>query len=216
MLVTSGKCVSQLLGADKGPVIPDVSPNVVRWPMSVAVGRQHGHDVVMVLCSRIDRGHSGSFGFTFLGTTAAVFEVEPGQAPQLEKVVDITPDSRSKKQVNWGAAATVHGAWFYVYGTRLTGRPYDFGRELYLARTPAADPGNRKRWQVWDGGGLVVQARRGRWPCSRAGAASRRRCPWTASATGGSRSPSGTATSATSSTSGRHPTRGVRGPRSRS
>ena len=160
MLVSSGKCISQLLGSDQGPVIPDVSADVVRWPMSVAIGRQHGHDVVLVLCSRIDRGNSGSFGFTFLGTSAAVFEVEKDRAPQLEKVVDITPDSRSKTQVNWGAAATVHGGWFYVYGTRLTGHPYDFGRELYLARTPAADPGNRKRWQVWDGAGWSSKAAR--------------------------------------------------------
>ncbi len=153
MLVSSGRCVSQLVTAEKGPIIPDVSANVVRWPMSVAVGRHHGHDVILVLCSRIDRGSSGSFGFTFLGTTAAVFTVEDGGAPQPDKVVDITPDSRNQKQVNWGAAATVHGPWFYVYGTRLTGQQYDFGRELYLARTPAADPGNRKRWQVWDGSG---------------------------------------------------------------
>ena len=160
MLVTSGRCVSQLLGPDKGPVVPDMSQNVVRWPMSVAVGRQHGHDVVLVLCSRIDRGNSGSFGFTFLGTSAAVFDVRPGQAPQLDKVVDITPNSRKKTQVNWGAAATVHGDWIYVYGTRLTGRAYDFGRELYLARTPVADPGNRKRWQVWDGSGWASKPSR--------------------------------------------------------
>jgi hypothetical protein len=153
MLVSSGRCVSQLVTPEKGPIIPDVSANVVRWPMSVAVGRNQGHDVILVLCSRIDRGSSGAFGFTFLGTTAAVFTVEDGGAPQPDKIVDITPDSRNQKQINWGAAATVHGRWFYVYGTRLTGQQYDFGRELYLARTPAADPGNRKRWQVWDGSG---------------------------------------------------------------
>jgi hypothetical protein len=151
MLVSSGKCIAQLLDAQRGPVIPDVSQNVVRWPMSVAIGRQHGHDVVVVLCSRIDRGNSGSFGFTFLGTSAAVFTVAAGQAPQLAKVVDITPDSRNEEQVNWGAAATIHAGWYYVYGTRLTGQKYDFGRELYVARTPLADPGNRKRWQFWDG-----------------------------------------------------------------
>ena len=151
MLVSSGRCVSQLVDAQKGPVVPDVSPNVVRWPMSVAVGRQGGHDVILVLCSRIDRGHSGSFGFTFLGTSAAAFTVKAGEAPQLLKVVDITPDSRDEEQVNWGAAVTFHAGWYLVYGTRLTGQKYDFGRELYVARTPAADPGNRKRWQFWDG-----------------------------------------------------------------
>ena len=151
MLVSSGRCLSQLVDAQKGPVVPDVSSSVVHWPMSVAIGRRDGHDVIVVLCSRIDRGHSGAFGFTFLGTSAAVFTVDAGQAPQLLKVVDITPDSRDQQQVNWGAAATVHAGWYYVYGTRLTGQKYDFGRELYVARTPAADPGDRKRWQFWDG-----------------------------------------------------------------
>ena len=106
MLVTSGTCIAQLLDAKNGPVIPDVSASVVRWPMSVAVGREDGHDVVMVLCSRIDRGDTGAYGFTFLGTSAAVFTVEPGEAPQLQKVVDLTPDSRNQQQVNWGSAAT--------------------------------------------------------------------------------------------------------------
>jgi hypothetical protein len=151
MLVSSGRCIAQLLDAQGGPVIPDVSATTVRWPMSVAVGRQDGHDVVVVLCSRIDRGNSGSFGFTYLGSSAAVFTVEADQAPQLEQVVDLTPDSRDPQQVNWGAAATVHGGWYYVFGTRLTGEAYDFGRELYVGRAPVADPGARRRWQFWDG-----------------------------------------------------------------
>ncbi len=151
MLVTSGLCVSQLLDASKGPVIPDVSPTVVRWPMSVAVSKEQGREVIFVLCSRIDRGTGGQFGFTFLGTSAAVFTVKSGQAPELLKVVDITPDSRNEEQINWGAAATIRGGWFYVYGTRLTGQKYDFGRELYVARAAADDPGDQKRWQFWDG-----------------------------------------------------------------
>jgi hypothetical protein len=151
MLVSSGRCIAQLRGEGDGPVIPDVSSRVVRWPMSVAIGRQDGHDVVLVLCSRIDRGSAGSFGFTFLGTSAAVFTVEAGQAPQLDRVVDLTPDSRDEQQINWGAAATIAGGSVYVYGTRLTGEAYDFGRELYVARAPAADPGSRDRWRFWDG-----------------------------------------------------------------
>ncbi len=151
MLVSSGRCVSQLLDATRGPVIPDVSPTTVRWPMSVVVDSQQGRDVIIVFCSRIDRGSSGSFGFTFLGTSVAAFSVADGQAPQLLKVVDITPDSRDQDQVNWGSAATIRGSWLYVYGTRLTGKKYDFGRELYVARAPAAYPGERKEWRFWDG-----------------------------------------------------------------
>ena len=151
MLVSTGRCVAQLLDAEHGPVVPDVDANTVRWPMSIALGRTGGHDVLVVLCSRIRRGGQGSFDFTFLGTTAAVLTVEAGAAPQLDKVLDLTPDSTDPQQVNWGAAADVHGGWYYVYGTRLTGKAYDFGRELYVARAPVADPGDRKRWQFWDG-----------------------------------------------------------------
>ncbi len=104
MLVTSGKCVSQLLDAQQGPVIPDVSATTVRWPMSVVVDSLRGRDVIVAFCSRIERGDSGQWGFTFLGTTAAVFSVKQGQAPQLVRVVDITPDSRKADQINWGAA----------------------------------------------------------------------------------------------------------------
>lgn len=151
MLVTSGKCVSQLLDEQQGPVIPDASPSVVRWPMSVAVARMDDHDTIIVLCSRIDRGNSGAFGFTYLGTTAAVFTVGPGAAPQLSQVVDITPDSRDEQQVNWGAASTIRGEQFFVFGTRLTGKEGVFGRELYVARGAASDPGNRGQWRFWDG-----------------------------------------------------------------
>jgi hypothetical protein len=151
MLVSSGRCVSQLLGPDRGPVIPDAGRHTVRWPMSVVVGRTGGQDVVVVLCSRIRRGDGGSFDFTFLGTSAAVFTVAPGEAPQLTDVVDVTPDSTDPQQVNWGAAVVRDQGWFHVYGTRLTGRDYEFGRELYVARVPEGHAHDRKRWQFWDG-----------------------------------------------------------------
>lgn len=151
MLVTSGRCVSQLRTPEDGPVIPDVDSTTVRWPMSVAVGHKGSRDVIVVLCSRIRRGGGGSFDFTFLGTSAAVFTVERGQAPELQKVVDLTPDSTDPQQINWGSAANVHGGWYYVYGTRLTGQKYVFGRELHVARAPMADPDKRSRWQFWNG-----------------------------------------------------------------
>jgi hypothetical protein len=152
MLVSSRGCVSQLVPPDQGPVIPDAADGTVRWPMSVAVGRSGGTDVLVVLCSRIDRGDSGAFGFTYLGSSAAVFSVAPNGVPELHKVVRLTPTSRDPQQVNWGAASVLHEDWFYVYGTRLTGRPGDVGRELHVARVPTDAPGERHRWQFWDGG----------------------------------------------------------------
>ncbi len=151
MLITSRRCVSQLRTPDDGPVVPDAAPGVVYWPMSMTQGRYDGQDYLVVLCSRIDRGFGGAFGFTYLGSSAAVFTVEDGEAPQLLVVAELTRDSRDLDQVNWGAAATRDGDWYLVYGTRVTGRAYEPGRELYVARTPVATPADRERWQFWDG-----------------------------------------------------------------
>ena len=143
-----------------GRLIPDVSPDVVRWPMSLVVlppvGTAAGtgvHDVLVVLCSRIQRGGAGggALDFVYLGTSAAVFTVGADGVPNLQQVVEITPDDPSTTQVDWGAAATVHGPWLFVYGTRWTGAAGTFGRELYVARAPADDPGNRDLWRFWDG-----------------------------------------------------------------
>ena len=172
LLVTSGTCVSQLLPPGNGPVVPDasgggsddvsgdVSGDVVRWPMSVvvlppteALADAGVDDVVVVLCARTERGDGsgGTLDFRFRGTTAAVFTVRAGQALQPLEVLELTPDDPSEQQVNWGAAATVSGDWYHVYGTRLTGEPFEFGRELYVARIPVADPADRDTWRFWDG-----------------------------------------------------------------
>ncbi len=160
MLISSGDCVSQVRTPGDGPVIPDVSNGVVLWPMSVVVlppvGEAAGtdvQDVLVVLCARTQRGGSGGdLDFAFLGTSAAVFTVAgDGGVPQLQKVIEITPDDSAKDQVNWGAAATLHGDWYYAYGTRLPDEPGVFGRELYVARAPVDDPGNQDKWRFWDG-----------------------------------------------------------------
>ena len=156
MLVSDGACVAQLRTADDGPVIPDVRAGVVHWPMSVVAmppARQYAglgvDEVLVVLAGRIRRGTADSFDFTFLGTDAAVFTLEDGGTPQLMKVLEITPDDEAVDQVNWGAAATVFGPWFYVFGTRATAG--DFGRELYVGRAAVSDPEDRGRWEFWDG-----------------------------------------------------------------
>jgi hypothetical protein len=156
MLVSSGRCVSQVRTQHDGPVVPDVGAHTVRWPMSVVALPRRSNGVratqLVVLCSRIRRGTGGSFDFTFLGTTAAVFTVRDDRPPRLLGLVEVTPDDPSVTQVNWGAAANVSGRWFYVYGTRLTGVKGVFGRELYVARAPVSDPRDRRRWQFWGHG----------------------------------------------------------------
>jgi hypothetical protein len=151
MLISSGQCISQLVPANRGAVLPDAGRSTVYWPMSATVLRSGpDEDELIVLCSRIRRG-SQAYDFTFLGTSAAVFEVGPLGVPRLRAVEQITPDDPRRTQINWGAAAVVHGDHLYVYGTRLTGEKLAFGRELHVARVPTSDPGNRKGWQFWDG-----------------------------------------------------------------
>jgi Domain of unknown function (DUF4185) len=154
LLLSSGRCVSQLMTSADGPVIPDATQEVVRWPMSVAVLRHDpeappGTDVLVVLCARTQRGTGSNLDFTFRGTSAAVFTVPPLGTPHLETVYEVTPDDPDPQQVNWGSAAMVAGDWFYVYGTRLPKGA--LGHALYVARAPVADPRDRSRWQFWDG-----------------------------------------------------------------
>ncbi|MEP6856144.1 MAG: DUF4185 domain-containing protein [Pedococcus sp.] len=155
MLVTSGLCTSQVEASAHGPVIPDRADGVVHWPMSVAsVSRSDGNFLV-VITARIRRGTAGAFDFTYLGSSATVFEVSAGGAPQQRHQLDITPDSPAADQVNWGSAMTVSGDWIYVYGTRLPS-PDSFGRALYAARAPVADARDRTTWQFWDGAAWVA------------------------------------------------------------
>jgi hypothetical protein len=157
MLITSGTCVSQLIPADGGPVLPDPADHTdpagstALWPMSAVVLRLDAdEDELILLCSRIHRG-TGAYDFRFVGTSAAVFDVSRLGVPRLRRIDQITPDDSSLTQVNWGAAAVVHDRWLYVYGTRLSGAKAGFGREMYVARVPISDPSRRSGWRFWDG-----------------------------------------------------------------
>jgi hypothetical protein len=159
MLVTSGLCTSQVETSARGPVIPDRADGVVHWPMSVASVSRPDGDFLVVITARIRRGVAGNFDFTYLGSSATVFEMPPGGAPRLRHQLDITPDSSAADQVNWGSAMTVSGDWLYVYGTRLPTRN-SFGRALYAARAPVADARDRSTWQFWDGATWVSEQAR--------------------------------------------------------
>lgn len=161
LLITSGLCLSQVLAPNDGPVIPDVGPNTVHWPMSVVRIDPRSvrsprldssfTDLLVVLSSRIRRGGQNAFDFTYLGSSATVFAVRPGQAPQILGTEQISPDSTSADQINWGAASMVDGDWYYVYGSRHSGDKNEFGRSLYVARVPLAHPSQRSGWQFYDG-----------------------------------------------------------------
>lgn len=159
MIISSGLCVSQVVPGDDGAVMPDQQGSVL-WPMSAVVLRvEREQDELVVLSSRIRRG-SGAYAFTFLGTSAAIFDVGPLGVPRLRRVEEITPDDPDPTQVNWGAAATVAGDWLYVYGTRLPSTREAFGRALHVARVPLTNPGDRRRWRFWDGAEWSADLRR--------------------------------------------------------
>ncbi|WP_406830722.1 DUF4185 domain-containing protein [Pedococcus sp. KACC 23699] len=150
MLVTSGLCTSQVETRDRGPVIPDRAEGSVHWPMSIATLARGRQTLLVVISARIRRGSSGAFDFTYLGSSATVFDASGPGVPQLRSQLDITPDSPDPGQVNWGSAMTVQGSWIYVYGTRLPNST-SFGRALYVARAPAAEARDRGTWRFWDG-----------------------------------------------------------------
>ena len=151
MLVSSGLCVSQLMATARGPIIPDVEPGVVRWPMSVSVVREGDEDVIVVFTGRIRRG-SGTdvWGFRYLGSDAVSFRVRDGGAPQLDTILPLTTDDESAHQVNWGSASMVSDGHIYVYGTDLP-KGVAFGRSLRVGRGSLGNPEDRRQWEFWDG-----------------------------------------------------------------
>ena len=78
------------------------------------------------------------------------FTVRPGEAPQLEGILSLTPDDESAQQVNWGSAAMASGDHLYVYGTALPSGTA-FGRALTVGRTDLSDPTDTASWEFWDG-----------------------------------------------------------------
>jgi len=151
MLITSGLCLSQLMATARGPIIPDVEPGVVRWPMSVSVFEVDGVEKIVIFTGRIRRGDSADvWSFRYLGSDAVTFTVEAGRAPQLDAILPLTPDAESASQVNWGSASMVSGGHIYVYGTELP-KGTAFGRSLRVARSPLASPAAKGTWEFWDG-----------------------------------------------------------------
>lgn len=151
MLITSGLCLSQLMATARGPIIPDVEPGVVRWPMSVTVVEDQGVEKIVIFTGRIRRGSGADvWGFRYLGSDAVTFTVEANKAPQLDAILPLTPDADSPTQVNWGSASMVSDGHIYVYGTEL---PHGaaFGRSLVVGRSPLANPTDKGRWEFWDG-----------------------------------------------------------------
>ncbi len=147
LLVMSGTCASQLLTREHGPVIPDRGDGVVHWPTTLAVLPGEEGDRLVVFTSRIRREGGNALAFTYLGSSATLFEVPHGGTPRRVDTLELTPDDPDPHQINWGGAAMVLGEHLYVYGTQATGT----GRTLYVARAPVAGVAERSTWRFWDG-----------------------------------------------------------------
>jgi len=150
MLVFGGDCAGAVLRRDRGPVIPDRADGVGYWPMSIASVEMDGYNVVGVMAQRVKQTSDGIFGFENLGPTLAIFRVDPGEPPVLQRVVDIGPDNPDTSTPVWGAASTVVGDTVYLYGTsREEGG--GFGWALSVARVKLEDIGDPSAWEYFDG-----------------------------------------------------------------
>ncbi len=156
MLVTSGTCISQLVTEERGPILP-LDPNELTvWPMSVLrlePGPDEAADVtdvVVVLCSRVQRGDR-MWDFVVRGTTVSVYTVGADGVPRLDRAAQLTADSADLDSIHWGAASVLDGDWIYLYGTRSTGEAFTYGHELYVSRLPAADVMDGSALEYWDG-----------------------------------------------------------------
>lgn len=149
MLLFDKTCAGLVQRRDRDAVIPDRADGVGYWPMSVAAV-DLGRDLVGVMAQRVKQTGDDLFGFQNLGPAVAIFQVEPGRAPVLQRVVDLGKDDPDTSRPVWGAAATVVGDSVYLYGTSRTSDG-GFGWAVSVARTKLVDVTDQTKWRYWDG-----------------------------------------------------------------
>ncbi|KQP77879.1 hypothetical protein ASF37_04400 [Aeromicrobium sp. Leaf289] len=153
MLVFDDECAEVVLPPDKGALIPDRADGVGYWPMSIAKVERTGYDLVGVSAQRVEGASApdGELAFDNLGPAIALFIVPRGRTPQLLSVRDVGADRSGTERPTWGAAATVHDGWVYLYGTANPGERLVFGFDLRVARVRPDDILDVGRWRYWDG-----------------------------------------------------------------
>lgn len=151
MLMLDDDCLSVVMPASKGALVPDRPDGVGYWPMSVVAASRPGYDLVAVTLQRIDATGPGSFDFANLGPSLAVFVVPVGETPQLLGRGDIGPDLDDRSRPMWGAATAVAGGWVYLYGTANPDQQGVFGYSLSVARVRPDDLLDQSAWRYWDG-----------------------------------------------------------------
>lgn len=149
MLLFAPGCAGAYERRDRGAVIPDRADGVGYWPMSAAAVRVRGHDLLGVTAQRVANDRRDDLGFRNLGPALAVFSVEEGRPPVLQRVVDLGPDDPDRSRPTWGAATAVVDDVVYVYGTSRT-EP-GFGWSVSVARVRLVDIADQSAWRYWDG-----------------------------------------------------------------
>lgn len=150
MLLFGHGCAGVLQRRDRAAVIPDRADGVGYWPMSIAAVRLRGTDLVGVMVQRVEQYEGDEpLGFRNLGPAIAVFRVDPGRPPVLQRVVDLGPDDPDVSRPTWGAAATVVGEYAYLYGTSRTSP--GFGWAVSVARVRLTDATDLRAYRYWDG-----------------------------------------------------------------
>lgn len=151
MLVLDRRCVSVVVSADGGAVIPDRDARVGYWPMSVGAERHDGYDLVAVGAQRVRSTGDEAMDFQSLGPAVALYVVPVGGTPQLLGVRDLGPDTTDRASPMWGAASHTSDGWLYLYGTATTGETGTFGYSLRVARTRPDEVTDIDSWTFWDG-----------------------------------------------------------------
>ena len=151
MLLFSSSCITVVSSTGNGAVIPDRADGVGYWPMSIGKVSRDGYDLVAVMAQRV-RGSGDEGHFENLGPAIAVFRVDRGGQPVLQRVTDLGPDSTDRRRPTWGAAVWVaDDGYAYIYGTSNPEQRLVFGCALSVARTKPEDVEHPETWDYWDG-----------------------------------------------------------------
>jgi hypothetical protein len=159
MLVLSAGCARVVVPPDGGAIVPDRADGVGYWPMSGWWRGPTDAPTVYVMLQRVAEVPGTGFGFVTLGPAVALFDVTAPGPPRLRRQVDLGADDRSSEAPEWGAAATLHRGWLYLYGTSTRALPGIHGFALRVARVRPLHVTEQERWRYWDGTGWRADPR---------------------------------------------------------
>ncbi len=126
------------------PAIPAAADGSVHWPESVVATDCAVH----VLTNRVRRIGTAVAGIEVVGQSLVTFDPE---SFVLRSTTNLTAaaDNPGGGPIWWSAGAAPFGSYLYVYGVQL--KCGDYGRSLYVARTPMTAAAAMSQWCYWNG-----------------------------------------------------------------